>query len=292
MIYVVDEEKEFTSEKEEVTSTEQEKTGKKPGGWKKRIKRILNVIEWIALIAGMIIMIYIFSHTLRGKAASFFGTSILHVVTGSMEPTIPVDDFIIVKKTDVNSLEKDDIIAFYSENPNTKGLMVIHRIMQINEDGSFVTKGDANTVEDAVSVTPDKVIGEYAGDAWFLNWLVSFVSLRKLLLMLVIIPMFFISIYEVRTLAKLFKEDDEKPSETDEEKIERLKKEAIEEYKKEHEGENSDSASTSDDVDVKETVEENTSEESIQLSEIDELVKKYGTNTTSVDETAPDDNED
>ena len=243
MIYVVDEEKEVVSQ-EEIGSNEgddnvevvEEANNK---NWKSTIKRVVNTVEWIVLVAAIIILVYIFSCTFRGKAASFFGTSILHVVTGSMEPTIPVDDFIVVKKTDVNSLKEEDIIAFYSDNPDTKGLMVIHRIMQVNSDGTFVTKGDANTLEDAVSVKPDKVIGKYAGKAWFLNWLVSFVSLRKLLLMLVIIPMFFISIYEVRTLAKLFKDDDKSKdqTETEEERIERLKREAIEEYKREHEAE-------------------------------------------------------
>ena len=275
MINVVDEEKEVVSENEEDVSTEQEEitneetveTEKKPGNWKKKIRRILNVVEWILLIVCMIVLIYIFSNTFSGKAASFFGTSILHVVTGSMEPTIPVDDFVIVKKTDVSSLEEKDIIAFYSENPGTEGFLVIHRIMSVNPDGSYVTKGDANTIEDAMNVSPDKIIGKYEGDAWFLNWLVSFVSLKKLLLMLVIIPMFLVSIYEVKTLAKLFKSETKgsgDESETEEEKIERLKREAIEEYKKTHEIDDPIIEASCDDK-------EN------QISEIDELVKKYGT---------------
>ncbi len=265
----------FDAENIEVESVDAEEveddTKNRKKGVKHVIKTVMNIIEWIIMICAVILLVYIFASTTSGRAANLFGTSILHVVTGSMEPTINVDDFVIVKKTDVNNLKEKDIIAFYSENPDTKGLMVIHRIIQINEDGSFVTKGDANTVADAVSVTPDKVIGKYTGKAWFLNWLVSFVSLRKLLLILVIIPMFFVSIYEVKTLAKLFKAEtrgggDE--SETEEERIERLKKEAIEEYKKEHE--------------VEEPATE--SGDAVDNSEIDELLKKYGVDASDENE--------
>ena len=256
------------------------------------IKKVLNIIEWIVLICSIILLVYIFASTFSGKAASLFGTSVLHVVTGSMEPTISVDDFIMVKKTDVSKLKEKDIIAFYSESPDTKGLMVIHRIIRVNEDGTFVTKGDANTLEDAVAVSRDKVIGKYMGEAWFLNWLVSFVSLKKLLLLLVIIPMFFISIYEVKTLAKLFKAEtrgNRDESETEEERIERLKKEAIEEYKKEHEveepaTESGDAIVDGDDSNNKDINDGDAVATGENDSEIEELLKKYGADASDENE--------
>ena len=153
------------------------------------------------------------------------------------------------------SIFKDDIIAFYTEDQEIKGKMVIHRIVDILEDGSFVMKGDANPVADPLTVRGDQVVGKYKGRLRFLNWISSFVSVKKLFLLAVIIPMFLMSIYEVSTLARLFKKggkagkkkgkarsrkkagdgaDVSTSSETKEEKIERLKREAVEEYLKAH----------------------------------------------------------
>ena len=249
---------------------EQKKKGRKKKRKKKKsgIRKVVNAIEWIILLVSVGLLAYIFITTMQGKAASFFGYRILYVVTGSMEPTISVNDYVVVKNADIASLQKGDIIAFFSEDPEIKGKMVIHRILDIQEDGNFIMKGDANPVEDSLPVRPDQVVGKYAGRLRFLNWLSSFVSLKKILLLLVIIPMFLMSIYEVSTLARLFKKKPKKQSqdgepegasdkrkgasskkgdgssskkddgtstqtaESLEERIERLKREAVEEYLK------------------------------------------------------------
>lgn len=231
------------------------KKHKKERKKKSTIHRIINVVEWLLLLASVTLLAYIFITTMQGKAADFFGYRILHVVTGSMEPTISVDDYIVVQDVNPADLKKDDIIAFYTEDQEIKGKMVIHRIVDILEDGSFVMKGDANPVADPLTVRGDQVVGKYKGRLHFLNWISSFVSVKKLFLLAVIIPMFLMSIYEVSTLARLFKKDGKAgkkkgkarsrkkagdgadvstTGETKEEKIERLKREAVEEYLKAH----------------------------------------------------------
>lgn len=254
-----DEEKE-SNDADSPEEQQEEPTGKK----KKRgiFARIISVNEWILLLAAAGLLVYIFVCTARGKAATVFGYNVLHVITGSMEPTISEDDYILVQKTDIAGLKPDDIIAYYSEDPEIRGKLVIHRIIEIHEDGTFVTKGDANPISDKYAVRPDQVLGKYKKRIWLLSWISSFVSPQKLLLLAVIIPMFLASIYEVTTITKLIKKgkkekvkeksgegtDDRKPvkakkkskkksdgdQETEEEKIERWKREAIEEYRRTH----------------------------------------------------------
>ena len=247
------------TEEEKLSGSDEKKSGKrkKKKKAKSRLRKVINAIEWIILLASVGLLAYIFITTMQGKAASFFGYRILYVVTGSMEPTISVDDYVVVKSADTSSLQKGDIIAFYSEDPEIRGKLVIHRILEVKEDGSFIMKGDANPVEDPLAVRPDQVVGKYVGRLRFLNWLSSFVSLKKILLLAVIIPMFLMSIYEVSTLARFLKKS-KKPrkagkgekskdksgaavgtdgataenAETAEERVERLKREAIEEYLK------------------------------------------------------------
>ena len=260
---------------EEESEESDGKKHKKKRKKKSTLHRIINVVEWLLLLASVTLLAYIFITTMQGKAADFFGYRILHVVTGSMEPTISVDDYIVVQDVNPADLEKDDIIAFYTEDQEIKGKMVIHRIVDILEDGSFVMKGDANPVADPLTVRGDQVVGKYKGRLRFLNWISSFVSVKKLFLLAVIIPMFLMSIYEVSTLARLFKKggkagkkkgkvrsrkkagdgaDVSTTGETKEEKIERLKREAVEEYLKTHgqetaaetEGKKADNAETED----------------------------------------------
>ena len=245
-------------EKKESTDADSpEEQQEEPAGKKKKrgiFARIISVIEWILLLAAAGLLAYIFVCTARGKAATVFGYNVLHVVTGSMEPTISEDDYILVQKTDIAGLKPDDIIAYYSEDPEIRGKLVIHRIIEIHEDGTFVTKGDANPVEDELAVRPDQIVGKYESRIWILQWVSSFIDPKKLLLLAVIIPMFLASIYEVATITKLVKGDkrkrnkkseDKKPGpdkvdkeradqETEEERIERWKREAIEEYRRTH----------------------------------------------------------
>ena len=207
----------------------------------KVLRKVLSYIEWTILVVGAIILVYIFFNTLQGKAVNLFGYNVLHVVTGSMEPTISTDEYVFVKETDTKELKKEDIIAYYSEESDVKGLPVIHRIVDVLPDGRFKTKGDANETSDVLPVRGDQVIGKYRGRVRLLNFISSFMDFRKILMLFVIIPMFLASIYEVKSIWKLTKkvredsksdEDKMKKNESYEEAVERLKKAAVEEYLK------------------------------------------------------------
>ena len=230
---------EKTAEQAETKATEQtEKTEKKVAKQVKKTgniaKEILSYLEWGLLVISFGLVIYAFICTARGKAVTVFGYSLLHVVTGSMEPTISTGDYVIVRREEIPDLKKDDIVAYYTKDPEIYGSLVIHRIYEITEDGKYITKGDANLVADALPVEPDQVLGRYSRRAFIFNWIASFAEPRKLLLLMVVIPIFLISIFEVGTLTKLIKIKrtliGNRKIETREETIERLKKEAVEAY--------------------------------------------------------------
>lgn len=72
-----------------------------------------------------------------------FGYSTAVVLSGSMEPTLSVDDLIVVKKFDDTEYKVDDVIVFQEGKSCT-----VHRIIAINDDGTLLTQGDANNVAD------------------------------------------------------------------------------------------------------------------------------------------------
>ncbi|WP_295078937.1 signal peptidase I [Ruminococcus sp.] len=194
--------------------------------------RISNIIVAVITLLALAFVVYVMVCSAHGRAVNVFGKSILRVVTGSMEPSIYTGEYIIVEKTDVNALSEGDIISFYSEQSDIRGLLVTHRIVGKNSDGSYITRGDANPVDDSVSVKPENIVGKYTGKARFFIWLSSFVNMRKLLLLLVVIPMTVIAVYEARTVVKIGRETAEKEALTPEEKHEAAMRAAIEKEKK------------------------------------------------------------
>ncbi|MBP5580174.1 MAG: signal peptidase I [Ruminococcus sp.] len=196
------------------------------------VNRVSNIIVAVITAIALAFVIYVMVCSAHGKAVKVFGKSVLKVVTGSMEPSIHVDDYIIVEKTDTDKLMEGDIISFYSEQSDIRGFLVTHRIVGKNADGSYITKGDANPVSDTVSVPQDKIVGKYTGKARFFIWVNSFVNVKKLLLLLVVLPMLAISLYEAKTVVKIGREVAEKDKLTPEEKRKAAMREAIEKEKK------------------------------------------------------------
>ncbi len=127
-------------------------------------EKVLNVIKKIAWgilwsVFGIVFFItswlFVDKFIFRSPVPSFLGYSSLTIQTGSMSGTMEVGDMIIIKKT--NDYKIGDIITFM---PDGAVIPTTHRIINYNEQGEFVTKGDANNVKDIDSVSKDKIIGE------------------------------------------------------------------------------------------------------------------------------------
>jgi len=83
------------------------------------------------------------------------------VVSGSMEPAIPVGSIVFSKETDPSSLQTGDVIVFVDESRGTTP--ITHRVVSNDTaDGIIVTKGDANEREDLNPVIYSNVIGKVA----------------------------------------------------------------------------------------------------------------------------------
>ena len=83
-----------------------------------------------------------------------FGYRPVVILSGSMEKELPTGSIVIVKKT--KNVKENDIL-FFLTNDQTP---VIHRYIATDENGNFITKGDANPLEDLESVTIDQIYGK------------------------------------------------------------------------------------------------------------------------------------
>ena len=201
------------------------------------VKRVFDIILAVVTVALIAFCGYVLFNASRGKATEVFGKTVLRVVTGSMEPSIHVDDYIIAEETDTDKLEVGDVISFYSEQEDVYGKIVTHRIIECREDGTFITKGDTksdgepNDTPDSAPVKPEKIIGKYAGKARFFNWLGTFADIRKILLLAVIILVAVGAVFEIKSIAKLGGEALDEKRRENEAEHKRMMRAAIEQEK-------------------------------------------------------------
>ncbi len=81
------------------------------------------------------------------------------VVSGSMEPAIPVGSLVFSKPVEPSELEPGDVIVFYNANHNDTP--VTHRVVENHvADGEIVTKGDANTGNDLSPAPYERIEGK------------------------------------------------------------------------------------------------------------------------------------
>lgn len=87
-----------------------------------------------------------------------FGCNMYHVLSGSMEPELPVGSLIYVLNGEPEEVAEQEIIAFYGSQEDAG--IITHRVMKNNVvSGTFRTKGDANQEEDPLPVPYENYIG-------------------------------------------------------------------------------------------------------------------------------------
>lgn len=105
----------------------------------------LIIFNYIYIIA-ILILTSILVTTLLTGTPSIFGLRPMFVMSESMEPVIEKYQFILAVTTNEEELKVGDIVGYQapkSENALFSKL-VVHRIVAINEDGTYFLQGDAN----------------------------------------------------------------------------------------------------------------------------------------------------
>lgn len=126
-----------------------------------KILKTLGNLGFAIFMALMILMIFMVGQSkFTGQEPSLLGHRVYIVDSGSMVPTLPTNSMIVVKETPPSEIVENDIITYYSGSQNTR---VTHRVVGIEEDGQgFITRGDANNIEDASILQGEKIIGKLA----------------------------------------------------------------------------------------------------------------------------------
>lgn len=121
-------------------------SAKKGGG--KLFPALLNIV-------GTLILFSVIACYLPVSLAHARGYEVYNVVSGSMEPEIPVGSLIYVETLSPEEVAEGDIIAFHGGTS-----VIAHRVVKNRVgEGEFITKGDANEGNDLNPVGYHELIG-------------------------------------------------------------------------------------------------------------------------------------
>lgn len=110
---------------------------------------------------GVVVFLFIFLLVFFAKLISngfVFGYRTTFVLSGSMEPEIPVFSILLERQCERgNKISVDDVITYTVREDETKK-RITHRVVRIDQK-DIITKGDANQNEDPWVITTDNVEG-------------------------------------------------------------------------------------------------------------------------------------
>lgn len=115
-------------------------------------RKICSILTTIIILVLAILAIVLI-------APRFMGYQTLAVLSGSMEPEIPVGSIVFTKQADASQLTAGDVVT-YRLGGDT---MVTHRVVENDtEAGQLIMQGDANEAVDASPVLYSNVVGKVA----------------------------------------------------------------------------------------------------------------------------------
>ena len=149
---------------------------------KKTLSIIKNVFVWLIILLAVFMMIFtvISCTTFNRNDRSFLGFKMYIVNSDSMAVTdFKAGSLIFVKEVDPATLKEGDIITFMSQDTDSFGETITHKIRTVTTDAQnnpgFITYGTTTNTNDKTIVTYPYILGQYkshiSGIGNFFNFL-------------------------------------------------------------------------------------------------------------------------
>ena len=103
-------------------------------------RKLTNAAVSCALVLAILLCVAVLSQVLSKGYVSVGRYSLFRVVTGSMEPAIPVGSLLVSQKADIEEIQLGDIVNFRSKDMGMLGITITHRVVNIliNENGQIL----------------------------------------------------------------------------------------------------------------------------------------------------------
>lgn len=132
----------------------------------------IRILRKFCSLTGMLLILLVIALCSMLVLPGVLNYHMYHVLSGSMEPEMPVGSLIYVHAEPPEEVQENEIIAFYSSLEDSG--IITHRVVKNNVvSGIFRTKGDANEQEDPLPVPYDNYIGRVT---WILPGMGAFLT--------------------------------------------------------------------------------------------------------------------
>jgi len=181
------------------------------------VKKALNVIKtalvWLVVLVAVCMMIFtvISVTTFNRNDRSIFGYKMYIVNSDSMAATdFSAGSLIFVKETDPSALKKGDVISFMSQDTESFGETITHKIRTLTTDAEgnpgFVTYGTTTGADDETVVTYPYVLGKYQGHLAGVGTFFNFLKTPTGYFVCIFVPFVLIILYEGVKFFALFRQ--------------------------------------------------------------------------------------
>ncbi|MCB1002833.1 MAG: signal peptidase I [Acidimicrobiales bacterium] len=114
-----------------------------------------TVGRFVAGLVGLFVVGTVGWMVLWGAATTLlYGQRPVVVSSGSMAPALDVGDLVVVEPYHGQTVYEGSVVVFDDE---AGGRSIIHRVVDVHEDGTFTTGGDANRSHDSDPLTRDRI---------------------------------------------------------------------------------------------------------------------------------------
>lgn len=180
------------------------------------MKKVFNIIKttlvWLIVLLAVFMMIFtvISCTTFNRNDRSLFGYKMYIVNSDSMSATdFNAGALIFVKEVDPSSLSEGDIITFMSQDTDSFGETITHKIRTVTTDAEgnpgFITYGTTTDTDDDTIVTYPYVLGQYQHQIPGLGTFFNFLKTTPGYFVCIFIPFMLIIIYEGVKFFNLFR---------------------------------------------------------------------------------------
>jgi signal peptidase len=100
----------------------------------------IPLLVFLSLVLGVNLYLWNAGKVVGNQLPMPFGCGAAVVLSGSMEPTLSVNDLVLIHQT--QEIEPGDVVVYQSGNS-----LIIHRVISVDGE-TIVTQGDANNISD------------------------------------------------------------------------------------------------------------------------------------------------
>lgn len=179
---------------------------------KKALSIFKTTLVWslVALAVFMMIFTVISVTTFNRNDRDIFGYKAYIVNTDSMAKTdFDAGDLIFVKEVDPSTLQPGDIITYMSQNSDSFGETITHKIRKLTIDAEgnpgFITYGTTTDTDDETVVTYPYILGKYETHIPQIGTFFNFLKTTPGYLVCIFVPFMLLIMYQGVNFFRLFR---------------------------------------------------------------------------------------